>query len=319
MKEISISEIEGFSACSLSDKIFKTGLTVILTPEGAVASVHTPGFAPGSRETEALRPSSLVEKIHGLLLAGGSALGLNAVQGVTDYFIESGVGLKINDLVIPVVPAAVIFDFPFNTSKGLQPGDELGYEACLKASSDPIKSGPYGAGVSARSGKLGDPRLSSPSGLGSYGIVLPSGLKIAALAVVNPFGSVVDPETGKIISGVRRKDGTLLDREGIMELLSRLGEAGKEPIPQNTVLVAVGTNALIDKRDAYRLARMAGAGIARTIYPAHLLYDGDTVFAMSSGTGPKVDICYLGALAAEITAKAIVRSVPGQASPGGGR
>jgi L-aminopeptidase/D-esterase-like protein len=316
MKEISLSEIEGFLVGHAESKEYGTGCTAVLAPEGAAASCYTPGFAPGSMETEALRPSSLVEKIHGLLLTGGSACGLSAAAGVREYLKEKGVGLKVRGLTVPLVSGAVIFDYPFNKSDGALPDRDMGYLAASNASSSPLLSGPFGAGTSARCGKLGDPLLSSPSGIGSYGLFLPSGIKIAALAVVNSLGSLLDPEKGEIISGVRHKDGSLLNRGEILELLAQASQADgegekEEPATANTVLVVVGLNSPIDKRDAHRLSRMAGAGIARAIYPAHLLYDGDTVFTMSAGGGPKADLSFLGALAADVAAKAIVRSAKG--------
>ncbi|MDR2422579.1 MAG: P1 family peptidase [Deltaproteobacteria bacterium] len=306
MDVVSLAEIEGFSVGHQEDPVARTGCTVVLCPAGAVASAYTPGFAPGGREMEALKPAGMVQAIHGLTLSGGSAFGLAAASGVVRRLLEMGAGLDAGAIRVPVAPGAVIYDYPANRSKGQSPNERMGYEAAVKASQTPLLSGPFGAGYSARSGKLGGEELSSHSGIGVFGLTNPSGLKMAALAVVNPLGSVVNPYSGEIISGLRRPGGGLASRAEILAALERGGfdRSGR------TVLAVVGTNAQIDKLNAYRLARMAGAGIARAIYPAHLMFDGDTVFALSSGQGPAVDISYLGALGAEILAEAIVRSVP---------
>ncbi|MDR1577337.1 MAG: P1 family peptidase [Deltaproteobacteria bacterium] len=306
MITISLSEIEGFLVGHEEDRVAKTGCTAILCPEGAIASAYTPGFAPGSREMDLLRPSGLIPAIHGLLLSGGSAFGLAAATGVVNFLLAKGVGFPTGPIRVPIVPSAVIYDYPANQSKGLLPDERMGYLAASNASHAPLNSGPFGAGYSAVSGKLGGEALSSPSGLGSYGQVGKTGLMMAALAVVNPLGSVVNHKTGEIISGLKRPEGGLADRKDILSTL----ELAENLQPGNTVLVVVGTNAQIDKLGAYRLARLASCGIARAIYPSHLLSDGDTVFALSSGVGPRADLSYLGALAADLVSEAIVRSVP---------
>jgi L-aminopeptidase/D-esterase-like protein len=305
---ITIGEIEGFKVGQASDSAAKTGCTVILCPQGAVASAYTPGFAPGSRETELLKPSGLVQAVHGLCLSGGSAFGLAAAGGAVRFLSKLKAGLDIGPVRVPIVPAAVICDYPANQSGGLLPDEAMGFEAAWSAESGPVPSGPYGAGFSARSGKLGGEELASPSGIGSFGVMTKGGLAVAALAVVNPLGSIVSPRTGEIISGLKVPSGRLAGRR---EILAALAGAGTVHDQGHTVLAAVATNAAIGKLDAWRLARMAGCGIARAVYPAHLLFDGDTVFALSTARGPAADISFLGALAAEVLAEAIVRSVPG--------
>jgi L-aminopeptidase/D-esterase-like protein len=309
MIEISLSEIKGFLVGHSENEEYKTGITAILTPEGAIASCYTPGFAPGSRETELLRPEGLVEQIHGITLSGGSAVGLSTATGVFNFLRNGGYGFPLEGVKIPLVTGAVIFDYPHNLSKGLFPDEHMGFQAAENASKHPLQSGAIGVGVSARCGKIGGPIFSSPSGIGSFGLRLDSGLEIASIAVVNSLGSIVDPENGKIISGVKGENGTFLTRDEIISLLAKITQVQGESSSQNTVLVVLGTNAKINKLDAYRLARMVGVGIGRSVYPAHLLFDGDTVFTASSLTGPQVDISYLGALGAEIVSKAIVRSV----------
>ncbi|MDR1084759.1 MAG: P1 family peptidase [Deltaproteobacteria bacterium] len=304
---VTLGEIEGFLVGHSADLTAETGCTVILCPQGAVASAYTPGFAPGSRETELLRPEGMVEIIHGLILTGGSAFGLAAADGVVRFLREKGLGLATPYQKVPCVAGAVIYDYPGNKSKGTLPDALMGYRACQAAESGPVESGPAGVGTSAESGKLGGRDLSSPSGLGSFGVKTGDGLIMTALAAVNPLGSIVSPNTGAIISGLKTPKGNLATRTEILETLNSLAENNH---PGQTVLVAVGTNARINKLDAYRLAKMAGCGLARAVFPAHLLFDGDTVFALSTATGPTKDISYLGALAAEVVSEAIVRSVP---------
>jgi L-aminopeptidase/D-esterase-like protein len=305
MRKITVGEIDGLLVGHAENREMGAGCTVVLAPGGVTASVWIAGFAPGVRETELLRPEAMAPVIHGLLLTGGSAFGLAAAAGVVRFLRDRGVGLNVGPVKVPLVPAAVIFDFPGNRSGGLLPDEAMGYEAAGNAAAGPVWSGPFGAGISAAAGKIGDPSLSSPTGLGSHGLEV-RGVKLAALAVVNPLGSVIDPVTGEILSGLRRRDGRVAVRE---EILEAVFEAAQNPQTQQvgrTVLVAVATNAVLDKLETSRLARMAAAGVTRSIYPAHLLYDGDAIFALSTGDGPKVDQSWLGALAAEVVSRAIV-------------
>ena len=309
MTEITLSQLDGFYVGQAEDRVGGTGCTAILTPEGAVASYHLPGFAPGSRETDLLRPDSLAPVIHGLLLTDGSAFGLAAADGVVKFLRERGVGFDTGLIRVPLVPAAVIFDYPGNKSGGTLPDEAMGYRAAAAADKRPVPNGPFGAGLSAACGKLAGPDRSSPSGLGSYGLKMDDGLMVAALVAANPLGGIVDPDTGAVLSGPRLEGGRLANKKEILEML-RAQTVKSAADPGHTVLVAVGTNARLDKLGAHRLARMASAGIARAVYPAHLMFDGDTVFALSSNTGPEVDLSWLGALAADAVSQALVRSAP---------
>jgi L-aminopeptidase/D-esterase-like protein len=307
MKEITLTDIKGLLVGHCESQTAKTGCTVIIAPDGAVASGSNPGFAPGSRETDLLKPENSVQKIQGLCFAGGSAFGLAAAGGVVRFLRERGLGYDTGSIKVPLVPAAVIYDYPYNQSGGLLPDESMGYEAAKSASVSPVESGPYGAGYSAASGKIGEPDLSSLSGIGSYGLEV-TGLQIAALAVVNPLGSIIDPENGSVISGLRTSEGGLASREEIIGALAKLPvEDGT--FRSNTVIVAVATNASLSKLGLYRLSLMAATGLARTLYPAHTLFDGDTVFALSTCTGPTVSPSWLGALAAEVVSRAILKSV----------
>lgn len=307
MRHVTISQIDGFFVGQSENRASGTGCTVILTPAGAVASAYNPGFAPGSRETDLLKPENTIEKIHGLLLAGGSAFGLAAADGVIKFLKEKNIGLNTGFVLVPLVPAAVIYDYPGNISEGALPDSSMGYLAAVQAGKKPVASGPFGAGLSATAGKAAGAGRASPSGIGSFGYA-DSDLMVAALCVVNPFGSVIEPESGRIISGLKRPDGSLANREEILEAIKDSSFKMVNSGAGNTVLVAVGTNARLSKIGAYRLARMASAGLNRAIYPCGLVYDGDTVFVLSSNTGPEADEAWLGALAAEAVARAIVES-----------
>jgi L-aminopeptidase/D-esterase-like protein len=231
---------------------------------------------------------------------------LAAATGVVRFLREKGAGFATGPIRVPIVPAAVIYDYPANLSNGALPDEAMGYAAAVNASSAPALSGPLGAGFSAASGLLGGPNGASPSGLGSFGEARPNGLKVAALVVVNSLGSVVNPQTGAIVSGLISSKGGLATRSEILGVL----EKSPPTRPGQTVLAVVATNAPLDKLNAFRLARMACCGLSRAIFPAHLMFDGDVVFALSLGSGPEANISYLGALAAEILSEAILRSVP---------
>ncbi|MDR2611444.1 MAG: P1 family peptidase [Deltaproteobacteria bacterium] len=317
MREITVSEVDGILAGHAEDREARTGCTAVLAPEGAVAACRTPGFAPGSRETEALRPEGLTGIVHGVALCGGSAFGLAAASGVARFLAGKGIGFEAGGIRIPVVPAAVIYDYPGNLSRGALPDEATGRRAAEAASKAPLPGGSRGAGVSAESGRIADPGLTSPSGIGSFGLEFPSGFRLACLAVVNPLGSIVDHVTGRIVSGVRLPGGGLAGRQGILARLAERdapaapGPRQADGPPQATVIALVATNAPLDRVGASRLAGMAAAGITRAVYPAHLLLDGDTVFALATSGGPVPGASWLGALAADALAEAILRSVPG--------
>jgi L-aminopeptidase/D-esterase-like protein len=306
MKRITLTDVKGLLVGHSESKRYRTGCTAILSPLGAVASAYNPGFAPGSCETDLLKPENGVEVIHGLVFSGGSAFGISAASGVMRFLRENEIGLDVGDLRVPLVPAAVIYDYPANKSKGSLPDQSLGFEAAQSADTKAVLSGPFGAGVSACSGKVGGAQLCSPSGIGSYGVAEHE-VQVAALAVVNPLGSVIEPETGEVISGLKRPQGGLAGRQEILEAVKGLGKAS---FAGNTVLIAVATNVRLTKLDAYRLARMASAGVPRAVYPAQTMFDGDTIFALSTNSGPSAPLSYLGALAAEVVSRAIVESVP---------
>jgi L-aminopeptidase/D-esterase-like protein len=294
-----------------------TGCTVILADgEGAVGGVSQRGGAPGTRETDLLDPLNMVEKVNAIVLSGGSAFGLDSAQGVVRFLEERRIGYKTAAGVVPIVPAAILFDLGFGDNPSIRPTADCGYKAASAATSDPVAEGNIGAGAGATVGKMGGTadhpgypsgrRLPTKSGVGSAAVTLPNGLVVAALVAVNAAGDIVDPATGQVVAGTRNPDGSLAD---IRKLL-RAGEVGTRPRPgENTTIGVVATNAQLTKVQASRIAMMADDGFARAVYPAHTLGDGDTFFALATGTWPgEPNLTVIGALAADVMAEAVVRA-----------
>ena len=282
-----------------------TGCTVILCEEGAVAGVDVRGSAPGTRETDLLDPINSVQKIHAILLSGGSAFGLNAAAGVVRYLEERDVGFRTSHATIPIVPAAILYDLGLGDS-AIRPDEQSAYSACQAASSGPIEEGCVGAGAGATVGKMFGFDRAMKSGLGSAAIRVGE-ITVAALAAVNAIGDIAEPGTGKLIAGARSKDGKSL--ANTMETLKTQPPSLQMKSGENTTLVVVATNAGFDKSAMTKIAQMSHDGLARAINPVHLPFDGDTVFALCSGKVHGVDLGLAGALAAEVTARAIVRGV----------
>jgi L-aminopeptidase/D-esterase-like protein len=296
-----------------------TGCTVVLTEGGAVAGVDVRGGAPGTKETDLLNPVAHVQKVHAVVLAGGSAFGLDAATGVMRYLEEKGIGYDARVAKVPIVPAAILFDLGVGGKPEVRPGADCGYRAARAATDGPVGEGNVGAGAGATVGKTRGPGRAMKAGIGTAAIALPSGLVIGALAAVNALGDVVDPATGKVVAGVRTPDG-----EGLADarvLLRASGGGGPGGHPDNTVIAVVATNASLTKTQAGKVAQMAQDGLARAIVPAHTPYDGDTVFALATGVRAAEvtddELTLIGSLAAEVLADAIVRaatqatSIPG--------
>lgn len=294
-----------------------TGCTVVLVDgEGAVAGVSQRGGAPGTRDTDLLDPANTVERINGISLAGGSAFGLDAAQGVMQYLEEQGVGLRFGGATIPIVPAAIIFDLPFGGKPGVRPTADCGYRAASAATSDPVREGNVGAGSGATVGKMGGTgRTAMKGGTGTASIRLPDGLIVGAVVIVNAVGDIVDPYTGRVVAGTRNADGSLAD----VRTLLRSGATLSGPSAgQNTTIGVVATNARLTKAQVQRIAMMADDGLARAIVPSHTPNDGDTIFALSTGGWDgSADVTRIGALAADVMAEAIVRAVAKADSLGG--
>jgi L-aminopeptidase/D-esterase-like protein len=287
-----------------------TGCTVILVDgEGAVGGVSQRGGAPGTRETDLLNPLNMVDKVNAVVLAGGSAYGLEAATGTVRYLEEKGIGWKVGPAgVVPIVPAAILFDLPFGGKPQVRPTAECGYKAAAAATDGPVAEGNVGAGPGATVGKMGMRPMKG--GLGSASITLPDGLVVAAIVAVNAVGDVIDPESGKVVAGVRSEDGkSLADARKLL----RSGALVRRPQPrsgENTTIGLVATNAKLSKADASRMALMADDGFAKAISPSHTTGDGDTVFSLATGRWEgEANVTIIGALAAEAMAEALVRAV----------
>lgn len=284
-----------------------TGCTVVLADgDGAVGGVAQRGGAPGTRETDLLDPTNLVERVNAIVLSGGSAFGLDAATGVMKFLEEKNVGFKTNAGVVPIVPGAVIFDLPFIGASKARPTADCGYKAAAAATSGPVAEGNVGAGAGATVGKIGGGRMPMKGGLGSAAIALPNGLVVAAIVAVNAVGDVIDPSTGAVVAGARDADGKLADARKVL----RSGSQTTTPRPgENTTIGVVATNAKLTKAQASRMALMADDGLARALFPSHTLGDGDTVFALATGGwNGTADVSTVGALAADVMAEAIVRA-----------
>lgn len=284
-----------------------TGCTVILVDgEGAAGGVSQRGGAPGTRETDLLDPANMVDKVNAVVLSGGSAFGLEAATGTVRWLEEHNIGWDVRIAKVPIVPAAILFDLPVGGNPKIRPTADCGFRAADAASSAPVPEGTVGAGAGATVGKSGGGGRSMKAGLGSYSITLPNGLSVGAIVAVNAVGDIIDPDTGKIVAGVRNPDNTFADARNLL----RTGQTGPRPrVGENTTIGLVATNARLSKAQANRMALMADDGFARAIFPAHTQGDGDTVFALATGQwSGEVDITQIGALAADVMARAIVRA-----------
>ena len=303
-----------------------TGCTVILVDgDGAVGGVSQRGGAPGTRETNLLDPLNMVDKVNAVVLSGGSAFGLDSAQGVVRYLEEHNVGYKTAAGVVPIVPAAILFDLGFGGNAKIRPTADCGYKAATAASDAPVAEGNVGAGAGATVGKMGGVvehpgyppgrRMPMKAGIGSAAIALPNGLVVAAIVAVNAVGDIIDPDTGRVVAGSRNPDGTLAD----VRKLLRGGEIGTRPrAGENTTIGLVATNAKLTKNDINRVALMADDGFARAINPSHTMGDGDTVFALATGRwAGEANVTLVGALAAEAMADAIVRAATEATASGG--
>jgi len=303
-----------------------TGCTVVLLDSaGAVAGVAQRGAAPGTRETDLLDPLNIVERVNAVVLTGGSAFGLDAAQGVVRFLEERNVGFRTGAGVVPIVPAAVIFDLPFGNNPKIRPTADCGYRAATAATDGRVAEGNVGVGAGATVGKLfaffQDPRadgrrlMPMKAGVGTASITMPNGLVVAALVVVNAVGDVIDPVTGRVVAGLRNPDGTLADARALL----RSGAFAPAIRPgENTTLGVVATNARLTKTQVARVALMADDGLARAIAPSHTEGDGDTMFALATGRwAGDASVTLIGALAADVVAEAIVRAAARADSLGG--
>jgi len=284
-----------------------TGCTVVLVEGGAVGGVDVRGSAPGTRETDLLNPINTVEQVHAIVLAGGSAFGLDAASGVMRFLEARGIGYDAGVARVPIVPAAVLFDLGVGGDPKIRPTADCGYRAASAASSGPVAEGNVGAGAGATVGKLVGRDRAMKGGVGTAAITLPDGLIVAALVAVNAAGDVVDPATGRVVAGVRTADGRGL---ADVRLLLRSGLVKPGRPGENTAIGVVATNARLTKAQASKVAQMAHDGLARAIVPVHTPVDGDTLFALATGArNQPADVLTIGALAADAVAEAVVRAV----------
>ena len=316
MKQMNaITDVRGIEVGHAQDEEALTGCTAILCRRGSVAGVDVRGGAPGTRETDLLNPVNLVEKVHAVVLAGGSAFGLEAASGVMRYLEEQKIGFNTGVAKVPIVPAAILFDLNLGRAD-VRPDSAMGYQAAASASPDAPAEGNAGVGMGASVGKMFGPGLAMKAGVGTASLNIGGGVVVGALVAVNAWGDVIDPETNQIIAGLRSgrvgplsvgKKGAFADTLSMMKSTvgrNILGLASRA----NTVIGVVATNAKLTKAQATKVAQMAQDGIARTIRPAHTMLDGDVIFALSTGAR-KAEVTSVGAFAAEAMAQAIIRAV----------
>ncbi len=306
-----LTDIPGLRVGHVSDYDAITGCTAILCEKGAVAGVDIRGSASGTEDTPALDPLHQDEAIHGILLAGGSAFGLEAVAGVRRYLERRGAGVQFGGFTIPIVAGAILFDLGIGKGN-VRPSMAMGEAAAAAATGNAVAEGCVGAGTGATVGKIRGMAQAMKSGLGSFTVVMPGGVLVAALVAVNALGDVRDPANGRIVAGARKtpQSREFLDSDRAMiELAPPAGS-------HNTTLTVVATNAKLTKVQAQKLAQFANLGVARAISPVNTTSDGDTTFALSTGQA-SANINALGSAAAAAVAQAILRSVRLAKSMGG--
>ncbi len=296
-----ITDIPGIRVGHDTNLEVGTGCTVILCDTPAVGGVDVRGGAPATRETDLLRPMNMVDHVNAVLLTGGSSFGLDAASGVMRYLEEREIGFDTGVARVPLVPAAAIFDLAIG-SASIRPDAEAGYRACQQASSEAVAQGTVGAGTGATVGKMAGPASMMKGGLGSASMLLPDGTLIGAIVAVNALGDVIDPQTQQVIAGARNPDSSSF--------------LASSPFG-NTTIAVVATSAALTKEQTNKMAQMAHNGLAQAIRPAHTMFDGDTVFALSLGPSSQTLlnsqiaaalVSAIGAAAAVTLARAIVKA-----------
>jgi L-aminopeptidase/D-esterase-like protein len=300
----SITDVKGLRVGHASNYDGYTGCTVILCEAGATCGIDIRGSASGTRQVDALSISHIVEHVHAILLSGGSSFGLDAATGIMRYLEEKGIGFDVGPTKIPIVPTAVIFDIFFGDPK-VRPTPEMGYEACMNAH-ETVEEGSVGVGTGAAVGKIFEISRAMKGGVGTSSIVMPDGLTVASLVVVNAFGDIIDNVTGKIIAGARVSPESL-EFANTVESIKK-GAVKKQFGLVNTTLGVVATNAKFDKKGITKIAQMAQGGLIKTVSPVHTTFDGDLVFALATGEC-EADINLVGVLGEFVIAEAIKRAV----------
>ncbi len=311
-----ITDVPGVLVGHAHDLEALTGCTVVLTTAGAVGGVDVRGGGPGTRETDLLAPTAMVDTVHAIALCGGSAFGLAAATGVAEWLRERGVGFSAGPIRVPIVPAAVIFDVLIGRPDRWADA-AMGRAACDAASAT-CEEGCVGAGMGAAVGKVLGPVGAVKSGVGTWSEVLADGSTIGALAVCNAWGDVYREATGQIIAGTRDpQSGLFADASQLLRAAHYQQTMNMQMAAQNTTLVVIATDARLTKAEATKLAQMAQDGLARTIKPVHTPFDGDAVFALATGRRPALPLPILGTIAADVAARAIERAVLTATSLGG--
>jgi L-aminopeptidase/D-esterase-like protein len=300
-----LTDVAGVKVGHFTDTRRPTGCTVVVVEAGATCGVDVRGGAPGTRETDLLDPVNMVQQVHAIVLSGGSAFGLETAGGVMRWLEERKIGFPAGPARVPIVPAAILFDLAVGDAT-IRPDAAAGYAAAKAATSGAVAEGNVGAGAGATVGKMLGFGRAMKAGIGTASVTLGGGAVVAALAAVNAAGDVVDPATGTLVAGARTESGAGL--EGTMKAVLD----GRAPVGMgkgdSTVLVVVATSIGLTKTEATKVAQMAHDGLARAVNPAHTPWDGDTVFALSTGTASVAGgLLVVGAVAADVTARAIVR------------
>ena len=304
MKEIKFTDIDGIKVGNAENLEAATGCTVVICEEGATAGVDVRGGSPGTRETDLLNPQNLVDKVHAVMLSGGSAFGLDAASGAMKYLEENNIGFDVQVTKVPIVCGAVLFDLVVG-DYSVRPDLDMGYRACENANNKECPSGNIGAGTGATVGKFLGVERAMKGGLGSYAFQI-GDLKVGAIVAVNCLGDVIDPDTGEILAGLLDKEGK--DLIGTENVLIENYANKKNVFSGNTTIGVVATNGIFTKAEANKLASMSHNGYARSIRPAHTIFDGDTIFTMATGK-VEADINVVGFLAARAMEKAVVNAI----------
>ena len=314
--------IDGIKVGHAQDFEALTGCTAIICEKGAISGVDQRGGAPGTRETDALRPMHLVEHCHAVVLSGGSAFGLDAATGVVRYLEERHIGFDTGVAHVPIVASAVLFDLAIG-NPSIRPDSAMGYQACINAIEEICPEGNIGAGTGATVGKILGMEGATKAGIGATSFNITNDIFISAIIALNAFGHIVDPNSGKIIAGARfpceqaskHQDVVFADT---IEIMRSHTQANMQSLnySANTVIGVIATNAILTKEGANKVAQMAHNGIARTVRPAHTMFDGDTLFTMATNEHP-ADINVIGVFAAEAVSRAIIRAVECAKSSGG--
>ena len=305
-----ITQVHGIRVGQAQNENARTGVTVVLAPpEGAKAGVSVRGAAPGTRETDALKPGNLVEVAHAVVLTGGSAFGLAAADGVMRFLSQAGIGVDMGIANIPIVPAAVLFDLSVG-DPGAAPDAAMG-RAAVSAAAKGVKQGPYGAGTGCTIGKLVQNAVPQRGGIGSASMTLPEGITVGALVAVNAVGDVYHPRTGQCIASARMPDGTQVMADGLLFGVSPMPAQMRIPAPNsNTTIGVIAVDCKLTKDEVSRLADVAHDGLARVIRPCHTQLDGDTLFALATErVMQEINFIKLCAAAQEVTARAVANAV----------